>query len=113
MEKSEINALMIQFANKIPLNKSLILRDKLEKSTEDAKIYLSSIYLYNPVVVIFLSLFLGYFAIDRFYIDDIEVGVVKLLLGWLTLGIWSFIDIFLCYKKAKEKNFEKIISVIS
>lgn len=39
-----------------------------------------------------LSFFLGGFGVDRFYLGNIGMGVAKLLLGWLTLGIWPLID---------------------
>lgn len=45
-------------------------------------------------------------------IGDIGLGVAKLLLGWLTFGIWPLIDIFLCYKKAKEYNYQKLTQAI-
>ena len=39
-----------------------------------------------------LSFFLGGLGIDRFYLGNIGLGIAKLLLGWLTLGIWPLID---------------------
>jgi TM2 domain-containing membrane protein YozV len=59
-----------------------------------------------------LSVFLGGLGVDRFVIGDVGLGVAKLLLGWITFGIWPLIDIFFCYKKAKEKNFNKLMSIL-
>lgn len=39
-----------------------------------------------------LSLFLGFFAVDRFYLGNVGLGVAKLLVGWLTGGIWWLVD---------------------
>ena len=64
-------------------------------------------------VTICLAFFLGGFGVDRFYIGDIGLGVAKLLLGWLTFGIWPFVDIFVSYRKARKKNFEKISLILS
>jgi len=46
----------------------------------------------SRLVAFLLSFFLGAFAVDRFYLGNIGLGVAKLLLGWLTLGIWHVID---------------------
>ena len=70
------------------------------------------VQLYEPTTTLLLSLFLGGFGVDRFYIGDTGLGITKLLFGWLTLGIWPLIDIFSTYKKAKEKNFNKIMSLL-
>ena len=46
----------------------------------------------SRTVATLLSFFLGGFGVDRFYLGNIGMGVAKLLLGWLTAGIWPLID---------------------
>ena len=46
----------------------------------------------SRTVASLLSFFLGGIGIDRFYLGNIGMGIAKLLLGWLTLGIWPLID---------------------
>lgn len=47
----------------------------------------------NKNVYVWLYAFLlGGFGVDRFMRGQIGVGVAKLLLGWMTLGIWGFVD---------------------
>ncbi|WP_229842152.1 NINE protein [Pseudolysinimonas yzui] len=46
----------------------------------------------SRTVATVLGFFLGGLGIDRFYLGNIGLGVAKLLVGWLTLGIWPFID---------------------
>lgn len=46
----------------------------------------------SRTVASLLSFFLGGFGVDRFYMGNIGMGVAKLLLGWLTAGIWPLID---------------------
>ena len=46
----------------------------------------------SRLVATLLSVFLGGLGVDRFYLGNIGMGVAKLLLGWLTAGIWPLID---------------------
>ncbi len=109
MEKQKADALYLQYKDRIPTDKQLYFKKKLEEA--DDKVYdtLITAKTHNPTVVLLCSLFLGSISVDRFIIGDIGLGVAKLLFGWLTLGIWNLIDIFLCYKKAKEKNLTNIL----
>ena len=43
---------------------------------------------------------LGYVGLDRFLRGQIGLGVCKLLLGWLTLGIWVLVDWIIAMVKA-------------
>jgi len=46
----------------------------------------------SRLVATLLSFFLGGLGVDRFYLGNIGMGVAKLLLGWLTFGIWPLVD---------------------
>ena len=46
----------------------------------------------SRTVASILGFFLGGLGIDRFYLGNIGMGVAKLLVGWLTLGIWPLVD---------------------
>lgn len=46
----------------------------------------------SRTVAAILGFFLGGLGIDRFYLGNIGMGIAKLLLGWLTLGIWPLVD---------------------
>ncbi|MBB2158519.1 TM2 domain-containing protein [Gluconacetobacter diazotrophicus] len=48
----------------------------------------------NPVVAFGLSGFLGMLGVDRFYVGDTMLGVIKLITCG-GLGIWALIDLFL------------------
>ena len=45
----------------------------------------------SPVVGFFLSLFLGWIAVDRFYNGDIALGVLKIVVGIVALFSWLFV----------------------
>ncbi len=46
----------------------------------------------SRAVASILGFFLGGLGVDRFYLGNVGMGVAKLLLGWLTLGIWPLVD---------------------
>ncbi len=46
----------------------------------------------SRTVASILGFFFGVLGVDRFYLGNIGLGVAKLLLGWLTAGIWPVID---------------------
>jgi hypothetical protein len=50
-------------------------------------------------------------GVDRFVLGDVGIGVGKLLtLGGC--GIWTMVDWFLVQNRAKEVNFEKIMTML-
>lgn len=46
----------------------------------------------SRTVAAILGFFLGGFGVHRFYLGNIGLAVAMLLLGWLTLFLWNFID---------------------
>ncbi|GAB3190887.1 TM2 domain-containing protein [Nesterenkonia suensis] len=56
----------------------------------------------SHAAAIILSLFLGTLGIDRFYLGHIGLGIAKLLLSWLTFGIWQLIDLILVITKGTQ-----------
>lgn len=55
----------------------------------------------NKHLFVWLGTFiLGEFGVDRFLRGQIGLGIAKLLLGWLTLGIWPFVDWVVALVKA-------------
>ena len=70
-------------------------------------------YNYEPVqtksylAALLFSIFLGSLGVDRFYLGHTGLGVAKLLLSWLTFGIWWLIDVILiATKNVKGVNWE-------
>lgn len=113
LSSEKADMLLMNFRNFIPEEKIPAFRYALGKANANCYTALSMAPLKNPMTVLLFSIFLGGFGVDRFYIGDTGMGVGKLLAGWLTFGIWPLIDIFLCYKKAKEQNFALLMSALN
>ena len=112
MTETKIKEVMEILKNKIPEEKYILVKNRLQTANDEVADVLLTQNYHNWVVILLLSIFLGGIGVDRFVIGDIGLGIAKLLINWLTFGLWSLIDIFFCYKKAKEKNFIKICHLI-
>ena len=66
-----------------------------------------------PTTALILSIFLGTLGVDRFYIGHIGLGVAKLLLAWLTFGIWTIVDWFLIINATKKANLVAINNALA
>ncbi len=108
MDNNSKNMMMALWSDKIAAEDKPVLSGMLDKVDESKKDILSSLPLKSPMTTLLLSILVGSFGVDRFYLGEIGLGITKLFIGWITCGIWYIIDIFLCHKKAKKMNLEKI-----
>lgn len=51
--------------------------------------------LVNKVLYILAAIFLGGFGVHRFLRGQVGLGIVMIFFGWLTLGIWWFVDVII------------------
>ncbi|MGC8842521.1 MAG: TM2 domain-containing protein [bacterium] len=66
----------------------------------------------DRTIALILSVLLGAYGVDRFYVGDITLGIIKLL----TLGgflIWWIVDLFLIMGRADEYNRQKAQEIAS
>lgn len=112
MKAARAREVMEVLLDKLPEKKCIVVRNALAAADEGKAEAVLGAKLHGTLSVVLLSVFLGWLGVDRFVIGDVRPGVCKLLFWWLTLGIWPLIDIFFCYKKAKQKNFEKIMRLL-
>lgn len=87
------------------------LRNALLAANEEKWNIVTSMQFKDPMVSLLLSLFLGGFGIDRFYIGDTGMGVGKLLTCG-GVGIWALIDLFLIMGATHDKNYFRLTSML-
>lgn len=94
-----------------PSNALMLVQEKLQTLPESQQASVQAISFKNPIVVLILSIFFGAFGVDRFYLGDVLLGVLKLItLGGF--GVWALVDIYFCFVKSKQINLDKLQSVI-
>lgn len=83
------------------------VKEVLKSLSDKELLALSNTNFKDPTISLVLSILVGGFGIDRFYIGDIGAGVGKLVTGG-GLGIWYIIDLFLISNKTKKNNAEDL-----
>lgn len=84
------------------------IRAKLSSLSQEEFNRVQVVPLKDTLVIFLLSLFLGYYGVDRFMLGQVGLGILKLLTGG-GCGIWWLIDLFLIMEETKKTNYEKIM----
>ena len=111
MEQQKIDMFIMTNQKYFPAEKIVFLKEKLRTIDEEKFSLVSAIDFKDPTTLLLISLFLGSLGIDRFMLGDTGLGVLKLLTGGCC-GILTIIDWFSITKKAKEANFNKVMTLI-
>lgn len=111
LEQNKIDMYIMTNQKYFPEDKILYLKDKLRTMDDEKFSLISTIVLKDPTTILLISIFLGSLGIDRFMVGDTGMGILKLLtLG--CCGILTIVDWFTISKKAKDINFNKVMSLI-
>lgn len=108
MEQQKVDFFLISRSEYFPAESMLQIREKLMAMDEDRFFILQSMNFTSPIIALVLSLVVGNFGIDRFYVGDTGLGIIKLLTCG-GMGIWTVIDWFLIMGKAKERNLNRLM----
>jgi len=83
------------------------IRERLLSLDDSKWMMISTLQLKDPTTSLIISILVGHFGVDRFFIGDTGLGIVKLLTCG-GLGIWTLVDWFLIMGATRQKNMEKI-----
>lgn len=111
MEQQKLDMYIMTNQKYFPAEKIMYLKDKLAEMDDSKFSLVSTIEMKDPTTLLLISLFLGSFGIDRFMVGDTGMGILKLLTGGCC-GILTIVDWFIIMNKAKEVNFNKIMTLI-
>lgn len=106
MDKNQVDQLVIMYESKFPLGSAHLLKEKLQDMDfNSANILMAQ--LKDPTISIILSILVGSLGIDRIYIGDTALGIIKLITCGGG-GLWWLIDLFLIMDATKQKNLQQI-----
>ena len=111
MDQQRVDMYIMSNQKYFPSEKIMYLKEKLLSADENKLAMISTIELKDPTTLLLISIFLGGLGIDRFMLGDTGMGVLKLLTGGCC-GVLTIIDWFTISNKAKEKNFNNIITLL-
>ena len=111
MDAQKVDLFMMTNNKYFPESHLPMIRERLLAADESRTLMVQSIQFKDPTTALVISLFLGTYGIDRFYIGDTGLGVGKLLTCG-GCGIWAIVDWFLIMDATREKNLTKLMMAL-
>ena len=65
----------------------------------------------DPTITLIISIIGGSLGIDRFFLGDMGLGVIKLITCG-GAGIWTIVDWFLVMGVARDRNMQKLQTML-
>ena len=112
LTEQQVEQLIAAYGERVPISCLSSLREMLLSTTMSySEVQVVLMQMKDPIISLILSIVVGYLGIDRFYVDDIGPGIIKLI----TCGglyIWWLVDIFLIMGKTRMRNYERLTQVL-
>lgn len=110
MEQQQAEQLIAIYGSKIPFESIFSVKEQLkDKDYSTASIVLAQAK--DPTIAIILSVVVGSLGIDRIYIGDIGLGILKLITCG-GFGLWWLIDLFLIMDATKQRNLQHMMELL-
>ena len=111
MDQNKVDMYIMTNQKYFPAEKIMYIKEKLAAMDENKFAMISTIEMKDPTTILLVSIFLGTLGVDRFMLGDIGMGILKLLTCGVC-GILTIIDWFTISKKAKELNFNNVMTML-
>ena len=111
VDKQKVDMYLMSNQKYFPSEKIMFLKEKLYTLDENRFSMISCVEIKDPTTILLISLFLGAYGVDRFMLKDTGMGVLKLLTCGCC-GILTIIDWFSVQKKAREMNFNNLMTML-
>lgn len=107
MDSYQANQLLMVYGSKLPPASFPMVKERLEQ-LDDPMANMLLAQLKDPTISLVLSILLGGYGIDRIYIGEVGLGILKLLTCG-GLGVWWLIDLFLIMERTRENNLNQLM----
>lgn len=109
MERQKVDMYLATKAEYFNVMQLSDIRAQLEAMSDDKFFMLQSVELRNPTTILVIALLLGW---ERFFLDDIGLGILKVLTGY-GCGIWWLVDLISAKRRTHEYNYRKFMEFVS
>lgn len=111
MDAQKVDNFILSSAKFFPEEQVSAIRNMLESADDSRWSLISTLQFKDPTITLIVSLLGGSLGIDRFYIGDMGLGIAKLVTCG-GLGIWTLVDWFLIMGAVREKNLQKLMTML-
>ncbi|MBR6285526.1 MAG: TM2 domain-containing protein [Bacteroidaceae bacterium] len=111
MDSQKVDLFIMTNNKYFPESQIPVIRERLLGLDENRALMVQSMQFKEPLTSLLISIFLGAYGIDRFFIGDVGLGLGKLFTCG-GLGIWSIIDWFLISDATRQKNLDKLLAIL-
>ena len=84
------------------------IRNAVVSANESTQSRILLLPIKKPSQMFWIAFFLGAFGADRFMLNQTGIGFLKLIVGWLSCGIWWLGDLFTIKKRTWQYNYNII-----
>ena len=112
MDEQKINQFIASNGKFFPADKIMVIRERLAEIDDNNATIVYAVDLKDTTTMLLLSIFLGYLGVDRFMLDDVGLGILKLL-TFGGCGIWTIVDWCIITDKVKEYNYNKFMRTLA
>ena len=112
MNGKKVDLFIVSKGDMFPPEQLPYIRERLLNLPDEKVNMIYSVEYKDPTISLVLSLILGLYGIDRFFIGDIGIGIGKLLTCG-GCGIWAIVDWFQIREATQKVNFTKFSMILS
>lgn len=110
MDRNQIDQLMITYGDKLPVSAYQMICSRLEQMDWQTA-NMAFMQMKDPTIALILSIIIGSWGIDRIYVGDMGLGILKLITCG-GCGVWWLVDLFLIMERTKEKNAMRLTGLM-
>ena len=112
MQADKVQTILMVMKKQIPKNDYYRFEDALIAAPDKVYDKLLACELLSLKKYTLISIFLGFWGVDRFLLKDYVIGVLKILGNFFFLGIVYFADLYFIRQKVKEINISRLFDYL-
>lgn len=108
MSPELVQSFLVRYSDCFDTMAIIDVQNKLNELDDSKFGVLMSMSLQKPTIILLIAILLGW---ERFFLDDISAGVLKVL-TCQGLGIWWLIDIFPAQRRPYQYNYRRFTETL-